>query len=72
MGKIILSDMEKLACPLEQAKILGILKPLEQLQIEQKQRLIICGVGIGFLCCLSGVLIYNFHQNKKNKQSNSY
>lgn len=68
MESVILHDMEKLLSPIEQAKLVGIMKEPAQLAYDQKQNYIISGMVITCTLILGAFFINHFVE--KNKQKN--
>jgi len=68
METVILQDMEKLLSPIEQAKLVGIIKEPAQLAYDQKQNYITHGIIITCTLILGTFLISHFVE--KNKQKN--
>jgi hypothetical protein len=66
MERIILEDMDKLLSPVEQAKMIGLIKEPEQLQFEQKRNYILYGFGIAGIFAL-GYLAFQYFSKKKEK-----
>jgi hypothetical protein len=70
METVILQDMEKLLSPIEQAKLVGIIKEPTQLADNQKQNYIAYGIIITYTLILGTFLISHFvEKNKQKKQS---
>jgi len=70
MKTVILHDMEKLLSPIEQAKLVGIIKEPVQLAQDQKQNYIIYGIVITCTLILGTFFINHFvEKNKQQKQS---
>ena len=68
MKPIVLEDMDKLLSPVEQAKMIGLIKEPEQLQHEQKQNYILFGMVIACACAIGYFIIQHFIE--KNKKIN--
>jgi len=67
MESVILHDMEKLLSPIEQAKLVGIIKEPAQLAQDQKQNYIIYGIVITCALILGTFLINHFVEKNKRK-----
>jgi len=67
METVILKDMEKLLSPIEQAKLVGIIKEPTQLAYDQKQNYITYGIIITYTLILGVFLINHFVEKKRQK-----
>ncbi len=70
METIQMNDMDRLLPPLEQAKIIGLVKEPERLQQDEKQNYILYGMAITCLLFVSFSLIQHVIEknNRKEKQ----
>ena len=64
MKAIILSDMDKLLSPIEQAQKLGIIKTQIQMKSNEKQNYISIGIIVTCVVILGGLLILHLAQKK--------
>ena len=65
MKGIILSDMDKLLSPIEQAQKLGIIKTQIQIKSNEKQNYIGIGIIVTCVVILGGLLIFDLTQKSK-------
>ena len=66
MKAIILSDMDKLLSPIEQAQKLGIIKTQIQMKSNEKQNYISIGIIVTCVVILGGLLILHLAQKNKD------
>ena len=69
MEKIVLTEMESLLSPVDQAKLIGLIKEPKQIQNEQKSNFILYGMAIAGVCAIIGYYLSEkiIEKNKKNK-----
>ena len=60
--------MDKLLTPIEQAKLLGVLKEPEQMKSDQKQNYMFYGMLLACSVILGGLLIHHFAEKNNEKQ----
>jgi hypothetical protein len=65
MKSIILSDMDKLLSPIEQAQKLGVIKTQIQMERNEKQNYVMSGVILTCVVIISGLLIFDLAQKSK-------
>ena len=68
MEKIVLTEIESLLSPVDQAKLIGIIKKPKQLQKKEKNKYLIDGMVIACASIISYMIILNIiESNKKDK-----
>jgi hypothetical protein len=67
MEAIILNDMDRLLPPVEQAKMIGMLKEPERLQQDEKQNYVLYGMAIGCTFIIGCFIVHHFVE-RKNRQ----
>lgn len=69
MEKIVLTEMESLLSPVEQAKLVGLIKEPGQIQNKQKSNFILYGMAIAGVCAIIGYFLSEriIKKNKKDK-----
>jgi|AntAceMinimDraft_11_1070367.scaffolds.fasta_scaffold202887_1 hypothetical protein len=65
MKSIILSDMDKLLSPIEQAQKLGVIKTQIQMERNEKQNYVMSGVILTCVVIIGGLLIFDLAQKSK-------
>tara|TARA_B110000027_G_scaffold96013_1_gene101382 strand:+ start:194 stop:406 length:213 start_codon:yes stop_codon:yes gene_type:complete len=65
MKPIILSDMDKLLSPIEQAQKLGVIKTQIQMELNEKQNYVVMGVVMTCVVIIGGLLIFDLAQKSK-------
>jgi hypothetical protein len=65
MKPIILSDMDKLLSPIEQAQKLGVIKTQIQMELNEKQNYVVMGVIMTCVVIIGGLLIFDLAQKSK-------
>lgn len=69
MEAIQLNDMDKLLPPVEQAKMIGLLKEPERLQREEKQNYILYGIGISCAIIIGCFIAYHYMESKNERHN---
>ena len=68
MEKIVLTEIESLLSPVDQAKLIGIIKKPKQLQKKEKNKYLIYCMVIACASIISYMIILNIiESNKKDK-----
>tara|TARA_B110000259_G_C13914787_1_gene362375 strand:+ start:42 stop:254 length:213 start_codon:yes stop_codon:yes gene_type:complete len=65
MKSIILSDMDKLLSPIEQAQKLGVIKTQIEMERNEKQNYVMSGVILTCVVIIGGLLIFDLAQKSK-------